>query len=335
MKRTDTQLKTVLEKPIEPELPICDPHHHLWRHNEKTHWHHTGINYLAKDLLDDINSGHNIVQTVSVEAFPLYHLFGPKDMTPVGETELIIADAETIKSKTRVAAGIIGYADLTLGDAVKPVLEEQISAGKNRFRGIRVITVWDDESIFKDPPSPRGVMLTPKFREGFASLSKYNLSFDSWLFFHQVPELVDLANEFPEIPIIVNHAGGFLGIEHYIKEHDSVVKQWKKGIAELAKCPNISMKLGGLGMDLWGFGWDKQSTAATSAQLAQTMSPFLLYCIEKFGVHRCMFESNFPVDKESYSYTAIWNAFKLITKGFSSDERSALFHDTAVKVYRL
>jgi len=211
-----------------------------------------------------------------------------------------------------------------------------MAASRNRFRGIRHISAWDantDIRSYRNPP--KGLLLDPKFREGFACLQKYGLSFDAWLYHPQLMELVDLARTFPDTPIIVDHIGGPLGIGPYAEKREEVFEEWKHGIAVLATCPNVVVKLGGLGMPLCGFGWNERSTPPGSAELAETMIPYYHWCIEQFGVDRCMFESNFPVDKISYSYAVLWNAFKRVSKGFSPEDRAALFHDTAVKAYRL
>jgi predicted TIM-barrel fold metal-dependent hydrolase len=179
------------------------------------------------------------------------------------------------------------------------------------------------------------IFSNPQFREGFAYLHKYNLSFDAWLYHTQLMELVGLANSFPDTPIILDHIGGPLGIGPYAGKREEVFQEWKQGIAALSLCPNVVVKLGGLGMPLTGFGWHEQPTPPNSAELAEAMAPYYNWCIDHFGADRCMFESNFPVDKLSYSYTTIWNAFKRISKDFSSTDQAALFHDTAVKVYRL
>ncbi len=325
-------LALTLEDAIEPELPICDPHHHLW-----------GLprgHYFLEELLKDIGGGHHIVQTVFIEAGTMYRKAGPPEMRPVGQTEFVQGIAAQSASgqygPTAVAAGIVGFADLTLGAAVAPVLEAHIAASTNRFRGVRYIARWDASSdIAPSRTNIKGVLLDPKFREGFAYLQKYNLSFDTSLYHTQLMELVDLAQAFPGIPIIVNHIGGFLGIGPYAGKHEEVLREWKHGIAALASCSNVVMKLGGLGMERCGFGWHQRATPPGSTELAEVMAPYYLYCIEQFGADRCMFESNFPVDKMSCSYTVIWNAFKLISKDFSPEDRSALFHDTAVRVYRL
>ena len=320
------------EEPIDPDLPICDPHHHLWdRPNDR---------YLLEELLQDTGGGHRIVQTVFVECRSMYKRGGPEEMQPVGETEFVQGIAAQSTSgqygMTAVAAGIVGFADLTLGAAVIPVLEAHIAASKNRFHGIRHISTWDaSPDIVSTRNPPKGLLLDPKFREGFACLQKYGLSFDAWLYHPQLMELVDLARAFPDTPIVVNHIGGPLGIGPYAGKRKEVFQDWKRGMAALATCPNMVVKLGGLGMPRCGFGWHERTIPPSSAELAEAMAPYYRWCIEQFGVDRCMFESNFPVDKISYSYNVLWNAFKRISEDFSPQERGALFYETAVKVYRL
>ncbi len=328
-------LRLTTEDPIDPELPICDSHHHLWDSPTSR--------YLLDELLLDIEGGHHIIQTVFVQSRhgrSMYRKDGPEKMKPVGETEFVqgvaTKSARGQSGKTAIAAGIVGFADLTLGSAVAPVLEAHIAASANRFRGIRQVSAWDASADTVSPEkNPSGLLLDQKFREGFTCLQKYGLSFDSWLYHPQSVELADLARAFPDTPIILDHIGGPIGIGPYTGKREEVFQEWKGGIAELATCPNVVMKLGGLGMPLFGFGWHERPNPPNSAELAEAMAPYYLWCIEKFGVERCMFESNFPVDKMSYSYTVMWNAFKRVSKDFSSEERIALFHDTAVRVYRL
>jgi predicted TIM-barrel fold metal-dependent hydrolase len=256
----------------------------------------------------------------------MYRKDGPQEMQPVGETEFVQGIAAQSASGqcgiTNIAAGIVGSADFTLGAAVAPVLEAHIAASSDRFRGIRT-------------RSSRKLLSDPKFREGFACLQRYNLSFDVIVSPQYLMELVDLARAFPEIPIIVNHTGDCRDSGLYITKREEVFQWWKKGIAALANCPNVVMKLGGLGMPAYGFGWNERATPPNSTELAEAMAPYYHLCIEQFGANRCMFESNFPVDKVSYSYTVMWNSFKRISEDFSPEERAALFHDTAVCVYRL
>ena len=331
-------LKLTAEDPIEPDLPICDPHHHLWHRPDMPD--RPGSRYLLEDLLQDTGGGHRIVQTVFVECRSMYRKGGSQEMRPVGETEFVQGIAAQSASgqygTTRVAAGIVGHADLTLGAAVAPVLEAHIAASSNRFRGIRHSSTWDASTDVRSSMSPpRGLLLDSRFREGFACLQKYGLSFDAWLYHPQLTELADLARAFPNVPIIVDHIGGLLGIGPYAGKREEVFQEWKRGIAALATCPNVVVKLGGLGMPLCGFGWNERATPPNSIELAEAMAPYYHSCIEQFGANRCMFESNFPVDKVSYSYTVMWNAFKRISKDFSPENRAALFYDTAVRVYRL
>ena len=325
-------LALTVEKAVEPDLPICDPHHHLWEHPDD--------HYLLEDLLADIRAGHNIVKTVYVECMSGYRESGPLEMRPVGETEFaraVAARGESGENRMAgVAAGIVGFADLTLGKAVAPVLEAHLAAGQGRFRGIRHSCVWDrSPDITKYMNPPRGQLLNPVFQEGLGCLQKYGLSFEAWVYFHQLMELVKVVRAFPETVFVLNHIGGLLGVGPYAGKREEVFQEWQRGITALASCPNVAVKLGGLGMQRCGFGWYDRVTPPSSVEVAEAISPYYLHCIEQFGVERCMFESNFPVDKVSYSYTVMWNAFKHMTRDFSPEERSALFYDTAVRVYRL
>jgi predicted TIM-barrel fold metal-dependent hydrolase len=316
------------EEIIEPDLRICDPHHHLWDYPDS--------HYLVDEYLADASGGHNVSSTVYVECRHGWRKEGPEAMRPVGETEYVEGVAETDSESMQVAAGIIGFADLALGAAVEPVLAAHLEAS-DRFRGIRHMAAWDaSERIHNAQTHPTGDLLqSPKFREGFACLSGSGLSFDAWVYHPQIPEVTDLARAFPDTTIVLNHIGGPLGIGPYANKRDEVFDVWRSHIVELAACPNVYVKLGGLTMSISGFGWHKRDTPPDSKELARAMSPYYQTCIELFGPQRCMFESNFPVDRISCSYTVLWNAFKRIARDFSAAECAALFHDTAVRVYKL
>ena len=321
-----------VEEPIDSDMPICDPHHHLWDHPDNC--------YLAEQFLQDAEGGHRIVQTVFVECSANYRETGPEAMRPVGETEFVerIASecARRPNGKAVVAAGIVGFADLRLGAAVAPVLEAHIVAGRGRFRGIRQASAWHpspDVGTYRSPPE--GLLRERTFRDGFAKLAGLGLSFDAFLYHPQLPELADLAKAFPQTSIILNHAGTPLGIGPYASQHDEVFRDWQRGIETVAASPNVTVKLGGFGMRVCGYEWHMRSQPMTSEALAKTIGPYVLFCIEAFGPDRCMFESNFPVDKPSYAYTVLWNTFKRIAHGFSPGERAALFQKTALRVYRL
>ena len=325
-------LQLTQEDPIDPDLPICDPHHHLWER--------PGNNYMLDDLLRDLASGHNIVSTVFLECSSMYRADGPERLKPLGETEFVAAVAEEAAARpdarANINAGIAGYADLTLGEPVAEILEAHIELGKGRFRGIRHGTSHDpspDIPAYRDQGP--GVMMTPKFREGFARLGKLDLTFDAWLFHPQLPELADLARSFPDTTIILDHIGAPLGVGPYAGRRSEIMEIWKRSITEVAQNPNVYVKVGGCGMPNYGNGWHERDTPPGSVELAEATAPYYLYVIEQFGVERSMFESNFPVDKASYSYNVMWNSFKRIVADFSPGEKAALFHDTAAKAYRL
>jgi len=299
-----------------------------------------GSRYLLEELIQDVEGGHNIAQTVFVECRSMYRKDGLEEMKPVGETEFVQGIAAHSASgqygPTAVAAGIVSFADLTLGSSVTPVLEAHIEASRNRFRGIRHSSAWDPSpeiTSYRNPP--RGLLLDSRFREGFACLHRYGLSFDAWLYHPQLGELVDLARAFPETTIILDHIGGPLHSGPYAGKRDEVFQAWKQAITALAECPNVFVKLGGLGMPTGGFGWHERPAPPGSAEVAEAMAPYYQFCIEQFGAERCMFESNFPVDRQSYSYTVMWNAFKRIASGCSAEERAFLFRDAAARAYRL
>jgi L-fuconolactonase len=329
-KTLEEQLTARAEAPLEPWLAICDPHHHLWER--------PNARYLLDDFIGDASSGHNIVATVAVECRAMYRKEGPTEMRPVGETEFLDSvgaqsSFEPVVS-THVAAGIVGHADLTLGDSVARVLEAHLACSPSRFRGIRHSTTWDaGETIRSDAPA--GLLSDGAFRRGFACLQRYGLSFDAWLYHPQLLELADIARAFPQVTIVLDHIGGPLGVEPYAERRNEVFQAWSKGIKELSSYPNVTVKLGGVGSTRSGYDWHQRAVQPASTELATVLAPYFEFCIEKFGVQRCMFESNFPVDKGSYSYVAIWNAFKRITQSYSAAERQALFHDTAARVYRL
>ena len=326
----DEHLYLAEEVPLDPALEICDAHHHLWER--------AGERYFLDDLLQDTGSGHNIVASVAIECRAMYRKDGPGELKPVGETEFLesVAGCAVANSniKTRVAAAIVGHADLRLGEAVAAVLEAHLAASPARFRGIRHSTTWDASNAIRSD-APPGLLSDAAFRRGISCLERFGLSFDAWLYHPQILELAELARAFPAVTIILNHLGGPLGVGPYAGKRDDVFQAWSKGIAALAERPNVVVKLGGLGSERSGFGWHQRTLRPTSSELAEVLSPYFEFCIEKFGPHRCMFESNFPVEKRANSYAAVWTAFKRIARRYPADERRALFHDTATRVYRI
>jgi predicted TIM-barrel fold metal-dependent hydrolase len=338
--RKDADLKAWLAKrpaetALEPDLPIIDPHHHFWDTP------HRG-RYFLPDLLADVGGGHKIVATVFLECQAMYRKTGPGAMAPVGEVEFVNGIAAMSASGNygpcRVAEAIIGHADLTLGAHVRDVLEAEIAVGGGRYRGIRHGVSWDgSEAIqkFASRAVPPHQARDPTFREGFAQLGRLGLSFESWQYHPQLPDAIDLARAFPDTTIILNHVGGVLGVRPYSGHRQEILASWRKDIGELAKCPNVNVKLGGIGMVSFGFDFHERDTPPSSEDLAAAWRQFIEPCIEAFGVNRCMFESNFPPDKQSCGYTELWNAFKRITASASAAEKTALYSGTAARVYRL
>jgi predicted TIM-barrel fold metal-dependent hydrolase len=323
------------EAALEPDIPICDPHHHFWDFRMGRIPYQR---YLLPELIADIDQGHNIRSTVFIEARAMYRADGPVEMRPVGEVEFVqglaAASASGLYGPSRAAAAIVGHADLKLGDRVAPVLEALQAASPNRFKGIRHIVTWDADPRVESREK-EGVLSTPEFRAGAKVLGRMGLSLDTICCFPQLPEMVAFARAVPEVTIIINHLGGLNRTGPFAGRDDEVIPAWRNGMAELAKCPNVYLKVGGHGMPRFGFDWHLRDKPVGSEELAAQMAPMMSYCIEQFGPDRCMFESNFPVDKVSFSHPILFNAFKRFSKNYSASERAALFHDTAVRAYRI
>jgi len=320
------------EPALEPDLPIIDSHHHVWDDHERGR-------YLADEFMDDIASGHNVVASVFVQVKAMYRAQGPEAMKPVGEVEfangVAAAGASGRYGNTRLCAAIVGHADLLLGDAVAPVLDALVAAGNGRLRGIRHGATWDaGRAGYGRSFAPRHMLLDPQFRKGFARLAGHGLTFDAWLFQPQLPDLVDLLKAFPGTPVVLDHVGGVLGLPPHVNRAE-VFEAWRASIRALARFPNLSVKLGGLGMLYCGWDFHTRAMPPSSQDLAQAWRPYIETCIEAFGPGRCMFESNFPVDRQSCSYGTLWNAFKRITQGCPDDDKSALYHRTAASFYRI
>jgi predicted TIM-barrel fold metal-dependent hydrolase len=321
------------EEIIDPKRPIVDPHHHLWDRG--------GLRYMIEEISTDIASGHNIIATVYVEARSMYRAGGPEEFRPVNEVEFANGAAAMSASggygPASICAGIVGHANLLLGDRVKAVLEAEIVAGQGRFRGIRHSSAYDADPDIAHmyATRPKGLLLDTTYRKGFACLAPLGLSFDAWLFHPQLSEFVDLARAFPDTRIVLDHCGGPVGLGRFAGRREETFPVWKASILEAAKCPNVVVKLGGLAMRLVGFDFHERPKPPSSEQAAAAWRPYIETCIEAFGPERCMFESNFPPDKGQCSYQVIFNAFKRIAAQYSEAEKTALFSKTATDVYRL
>jgi predicted TIM-barrel fold metal-dependent hydrolase len=338
---------------LEPDLPIIDPHHHLWdfqpllpRMPEIAHPFgritRQSPRYLFEELHADCRGGgHNVIGTVFLQCGAFYRADGPDEMKPVGEVEFVngvaARSATGIYGPFRACAGIVGQADLMLGAGVGAVLDAEIAAGNGRFRGIRHIGAYDPDPEVLGPlgHAPAGLYADPRFRKGFAELGKRGLTFDAWVLEPQIGDVTDLARAFPEQPIVLDHVGTPLGLGSYTGRQEERFAAWKAAIDELATCPNVTVKLGGLAMPFCALGELGPDTRTDAATLAALFRPYVEACIAAFGPQRAMFESNFPVDRWGADYATLWNAFKLIARGASADEKRELFAGAAARFYRL
>ena len=324
-----TWLNRHTEAILEPDLPIIDPHHHLWVRDGNT--------YLLPELLEDLASGHTVIATVFEECHSMYRPTGPVEERSIGETEFVTGIAAMSASgafgPSRACARMIGRVDLMLGDRARGPLEHHIVASGGRFAGIRQSTAWDaHDRVHKVVPT-QGMLLDPGFRQGFAALSALGLVFDAWVYHPQLSEVASLAAAFPHTPIILNHVGSPILGGPYAAGRAQVFQDWKTGMTALSKHPNVTVKLGALPVRLPGVSAAEKENPPSSEEVAAAWRPWLETAITLFGAGRCMFESNFPVQKRWCSFPVVWNAFKRIAANASATEKAALFAGTAARVY--
>ncbi|WFL76932.1 amidohydrolase family protein [Altererythrobacter arenosus] len=340
------------EEILEPDLPIIDPHHHLWdlrplvgAFPEPRHPFIAAIAehpyYTFNELHADLTSGHNIIGTVFMECGAFYRANADEAMKVVGEVEYVngvaAQGASGLYGNIRPCAAIVGHADLRSGDSVSQVLGALQGAAPERFRGIRHQGAWDADPEVLGAPfhAPEGLYLDGEFRRGFAQLGKHGLTFDAWLLEPQLPDLIDLARAFPDQPICLDHCGTPLGMGSYHGKLHERFDAWRHNIRELAKCENVVVKLGGLAMSFCGLPDKGPAAGTTSEDLAAMWRPYIETCIDAFGANRAMFESNYPVDYWGADYPVLWNAFKRLTTGASGNEKRALYAATAAKFYKI
>lgn len=323
------------EPALEPGLPIVDPHHHLFGANTDR------LYYRREDMESDLASGHRILGTVYIAAYAAgWRADGPQEMRSVGEVERIVAlSAKPLSSPQgpcRLGVGIVSDVDLTRGAVADEVLRAHVAAGAGRLRGVRHYTTYHDSDLKKFiPNAPRNVMGDADFRRAFSLLEQYNLSFDALVYHTQLRELAALADAFPRIPIVLNHVGMPVGVLGFESQKTAVRKEWERDMRDLASRPNVRVKVGGMGMPIFGFAFESGAAPASTQSLVRAWKPLMNVCLEAFGPSRCMLESNFPVDKQSCGYGQLWNAFKLATVDLTPSERAALFYRTACQTYRL
>lgn len=319
------------EAAINSTQPIIDPHHHLWNRS--------GSTYLANELLADTGGSHNVTHTVFVECRSKWDRDAPTHLAPVGETRFVAGEAAEMAERDGAEiAAIVSHADLMLGDAVAEVLTAHDAGGAGLFRGIRHSVTWDDDPAAHNAHtgSTPNMMRTPQFHAGARVLAEMGFSFDSWLYHHQIDQLVELAQAIPELSIVLDHLGGPLGVGSYATRRDEVRSAWHASMEAAAECSNIVLKVGGIGMDdVYGTGWAGAAMPPSSEQVAEFWSDDVRWCIDTFGPSRCMLESNFPVDRQTLPYSVLWNAMQIMVSGYTAAEQADLFAGTATRAYRL
>ncbi len=324
---TQEWLDSVIESVIDPDAPIIDPHHHLWPSGGS-------LPYGLDELLADLGSGHNVVDTVFVECGAAYRPVGDPLFAPVGETVFVTAEAE--RSPRQVMGGIVAHADLT-DTRLDDVLDAHVEASNGRLRGIRHTGshAIHPEALMIPGGAPAGLYADPAFRAGVAKLGERRLTYDTWHYHYQNRDYLELARAVPSTSMVLDHFGTPLGVGPYESQREEIFEKWTGDIAAIATCPNVVAKIGGLAMPDNGFGWHTAERPPTSDEFVAAQQRYYLHTIEQFGPQRCMFESNFPVDRFSLSYRVVWNAFKMMVAEFSADERDAMLRGTAARTYRL
>jgi predicted TIM-barrel fold metal-dependent hydrolase len=325
---SESAAQGVVEDVIEPALEICDPHHHIMNH--------PGYEYSLADFQQDLSDGHRVTSSVLVEAGAFFRTTGPDHLRPVGEVEFARdLQRQTEGKPTAVAKAIVAYADLTRGDQLAELLDAHLAASGGTLRGVRQNATRDASPLLHSGYHEPGPELYERadFRAGAAELAKRGLSFDAWQFYHQLPAVAALARAVPDLRIVIDHCGGIVGVGPYAGRRDEIFAAWRRDIEELARLPNVWIKLGGLGMGISGF--EALGARPGSAAIASAFKPYMELCIEAFGPARAMFESNFPVDRHLSSYRTLWNALKRVAAGASQDEKALLFHGSASRCYNL
>ncbi|MEQ8556983.1 MAG: amidohydrolase family protein [Henriciella sp.] len=331
----DEWLSQVQEEIVDPDREIVDPHHHLWPKGNAR-----GIIYDLEDLWRDTEDGHRVTQTIFMECGAAYRADGPEHLRPVGETEFVAAAAASSAAdlgKATIAA-LVAHADLRLPLAqLDEVLDAHIEAADGLFRGIRHSGPFDKAGkTFRIPPrAPEGLYRDEAFRRGVAHLGEHGLTYDTWNYHHQLRDFADLAEAVPGTVMVLDHFGTPLGVGPYEGKRDDNFERWKDDIAAVAEKPNVYAKIGGLAMPDNGFGWHERATPPTSDEFVETQAKYYHHTIKCFGPQRCMFESNFPVDRLSIGYRVLWNGLKKIASDYSGEEQTAMFSDVARKVYRV
>ena len=235
----------------------------------------------------------------------------------------------------RIAAGIIGNADLTLGDRLPETLDALSDAANGRLRGVRGRAKWDADPVVKGAVSADapGLYLDPEFQNGVRELGRRGLLFEASIYHPQISDVTALARAVPGAQIVMIHSGSPVGHSSYRGREAETHANWLRDMADFAALPNTAIKMGGLLMTLAAFDFGRAERPPTSAKLARLWRPYVEPCFEMFGPDRCMVSSNFPVDKAGVTFGTVWNMFKRITGGCSKSEKEAIFSGTARRIY--
>ena len=326
----DAWLAKVEEAPLDPDLAIVDPHHHLWLRS--------GYTYLMPELAADLDCGHNVVATVFAECHSMYRQSGPETERSLGETEFVAGQAAMSASgafgPTAACAVMFGNIDMTLGGEIEPLLERHMTAAGGRFRGLRYSTGWDADERIRNVAPAAGMLIDPKVQEAAAVLARHGLALDSWLYHPQLDEVAALADAQPDLTIVLNHVGSPILGGPYRGKRDAVFADWRERIKRVGERENVFVKLGALPIRMPDFEGDRNLPPG-SKEVAAAWRPWIETCIDAFGPARSMYESNFPVQKRWCSYQVCWNAFKRISAEASAAEKSDMFAGAAARAYRI
>ena len=323
-------LNLVHEEALEPALPIIDAHHHLWIRS--------GHRYLVPEFVEDMRSGHNIVATVYAECHSMYRQGGDEALQSLGETEFVAGCAAMADSGVfgtpAFCKGMVGNVDLRLGDKSRAVFEQHIERSGGRFKGVRFTTAWDQHDAITNQVPSSGLLIEAEVVAAAKVMAELDLTLDIWVYHPQLTDVARLAAMVPDLTIVLNHTGVPILGGPYGHQHEQVFDDWQSGMKTVAQCGNVYLKLGALPIRKRGDGKDR-SVPPGSQEICAAWSPWMHACIDAFGVQRCIFESNFPVQKLFSSYVVTWNAFKRLARGCTEAEKAWLFHDAAVDAYRL
>lgn len=330
---TQEWLDLVDEAIVDPDRRIIDPHHHLWPDGG-------ALPYGNDALVGDTGSGHNVVATVFVECRAAYRPDGPDHLRPLGETEFVTERSAALgrdHPDSPPIAGIVAHADLALGDRLGDVLDGHAEIAGESFVGIRdaLARAIEPEALTIAGRAAADRFADRAFREGVRELGRRGLTYDSWHYHHQNVEMLELARSCPDTMMVLDHFGTPLGVGRYADRRDEIFDEWASTIAQLATCDNVVAKIGGLAMPDNGFGWHEADRPPTSDEFVDAQARYYHHTIECFGPERCMFESNFPVDRFSVSYPVLWNALKKIAARYNETEQAAMFEETARRTYGL